>query len=448
MSAREPYDDVGTIDAEDVGRGELHLPAPSYPAPPGPAAFRGVFGELVEVLEPHTEADRSALLVHGLVAFGSVIGRGAHFVADATPHHTNLFAVVVAASSKGRKGTAWSHIKRIFQALDPTWRIVSGLASGEGLIWHVRDPHYVEREIKQQGRGPGQRERVLDDAGVDDKRLFIAEPEFARVLRVCERDGATLSPVLREAWDSGNLASLTRNCPARATGAHVSLVGHITAEELRRYLTATEAGNGFGNRFLWVCARRSKYLPDGGRPNEAALLGLMNDFRLAVERARGGGELRRDRECQFLWHDVYPDLSDGRHGLLGSMTGRAEAQVMRLACLYALADASPNIEADHLKAALALWRYCFESARFIFGEALGNKTADDLLAALKSAGSSGLTRTEMNRDIFGQNRSTSEIGRALTLLNELGLARGELDRSGAGRPVERWFALAGVRVTN
>ena len=29
------------------------------------------------------------------------------------------------------------------------------------------------------------------------------------------------------------------------------------------------------------------------------------------------------------------------------MPGRAEAQVMRLACLYALGDATPEIEVDH-----------------------------------------------------------------------------------------------------
>ena len=38
---------------------------------------------------------------------------------------------------------------------------------------------------------------------------------------------------------------------ATATGAQVSIVGHITQDEFRRYLTATEAGNGFGNRFVW-----------------------------------------------------------------------------------------------------------------------------------------------------------------------------------------------------
>ena len=436
---REVYTDVGTIDAEDVPRTPLRPHGPGYPDRPAPEAFRGLLGELVAALDPHTEGDPVAILVQALAAFGSVVGRSAYFVADGTAHFTNLFAVLVAASSKGRKGTAWSHVRNVFTSVDSTWRIVSGLSSGEGLIWHVRDAHYVEKEIRRQGKATGERETVLEDAGIEDKRLFVAEPEFARVLRVGEREGATLSPVLREAWDSGNLASLTRNSPAKATGAHVSLIGHITAEELRRYLTATEAGNGFGNRFLWVCARRSKYLPDGGSPDEGTLAALRSELSRAVAHARTRQELRRDTAASDHWRAVYRDLSDGRPGLLGSMTGRAEAQVMRLACLYALADGAAVIEIGHLDAALALWRYCFDSARFIFGNSLGHSVADDLLVALTAAGAVGLSRAEMSRDVFGRNRSAREITQALTLLHELHLARGDVDGSGAGRPVERWY---------
>jgi hypothetical protein len=445
VNAREVYTDVGTIDAEDSPRTPIRPRGPGYPDPPAPEAFRGLFGELVAALDPHTEADPVAILAQALAAFGSVIGRTAYCVADGTPHFTNLFAVIVAASAKGRKGTSWSHVKNCFAAIDATWSIVSGLSSGEGLIWHVRDPHYVEKEVRRQGKATGERETVLEDAGIKDKRLFVAEPEFAKVLRVSEREGCTLSPVLREAWDSGNLATLTKQGAAKATGAHVSVVGHITAEELRRYLTATEAGNGFGNRFLWVCAKRSKYLPDGGAPDEGTLAAIRQEFSRAVAHGRTRQELRRDTAARDHWRAVYRDLSEGRPGLLGSMTGRAEAQVLRLSCLYALADGAPAIAIEHLGAALALWRYGFDSARFIFGDSLGDSVADDLLVALRTAGVLGLSRAEMSRDVFARNRSARQITQALTLLHEHQLARGEMDRSGAGRPVERWYSTG---VTN
>lgn len=424
MMDREDYSDTDTIDAEDRSVAPVPSGLINYPSPPDPCVYRGAIGDLVRAIEPHTEADPVAILVQALAAFGNVIGRSPHFRAEATKHHANLFVVLVAPSSKGRKGTAWAQAREALAHADPAWRVVSGLASGEGLIWHVRD-------ASTQDDG---------DAGVDDKRLFVIEPEFAKVLKVADRDGSTLSPVLREAWDSGCLATLAKNVPAQATDAHVSLVGHITADELRRYLTATESANGFGNRFLWVCARRARYLPDGGEPDAAVLFDVRQTLRLAVEHGKTLGECRRDTGAGERWRAVYRHLSEGRSGLLGSMTGRAEAQVMRLAMLYALSDGQATIERDHLDAALALWRYCFDSARFIFGDSIGDRVADDIRAFLIEAGDSGMTRTEISHALYG-NRKRGDIARALSRLHESGLARCVVDNSGAGRPVERWFVV-------
>ena len=79
------------------------------------------------------------------------------------------------------------------------------------------------------------------------------------------------SGMLRNLWDRGDVRSLTKTSPVRVTGAHVSIIGHITQDELLRYLDRTEVANGFGNRFVWGCVRRSKLLPDGGRVPEEAL---------------------------------------------------------------------------------------------------------------------------------------------------------------------------------
>jgi hypothetical protein len=42
-------------------------------------------------------------------------------------------------------------------------------------------------------------------------RLLVLEGEFASTLRVMGRDGNTLSAVIRNAWDSGNLRILSKN---------------------------------------------------------------------------------------------------------------------------------------------------------------------------------------------------------------------------------------------
>jgi hypothetical protein len=274
---------------------------------------------------------------------------------------------------------------------------------------------------------------------VSDKRLLVFEGEFASVLRVCGRDGNTLSAIIRNAWDTGNLRTLTKNSPAVATGAHISIIGHITRDELLRYLDDTEAANGFGNRFLWLCVRRSKALPEGGNLSEGELSPIIADVKAALAFGRELGEMRRNEEARGIWRAVYEDLSEGKPGLLGAMIARAEAQVMRLACIYALLDRCPSIGKEHLLAALALWEYVESSAAYIFGPRMGDPVADQLAEALLAA-PEGLSRTEISA-LFGRNRRREEIERALNKLRKQGLAEPLRDDSG-GRPSEVWRRCA------
>jgi hypothetical protein len=145
------------------------------------------------------------------------------------------------------------------------------------------------------------------------------------------------------------------------------------------------------------------------------------------------------------WTSIYPDLSAERPGLLGAVTARAEAQVIRLALVYALLDGVKQIDVPHLNAALAVWEYCEASAVRIFGDALGDPIADEIMQALRQAGSSGMTRTAI-RDLFGRNQSTDRIGAALVLLLNHGLARmEERPTGGPGRPTQVWFAVKAGR---
>ena len=412
----------------------------SWPSELEEAAFHGLAGDIVKAIEPHSEADRVAILLQFLTAFGSVIGRQAYFVAESDKHYPNIFVVLVGTTAKGRKGSSWGHVLRVIQPVNTDWashRIETGLSSGEGLIWAVRDPIERSEPIREDKRVVGYQNVVIDQ-GEEDKRLLILEPEFASTLRVLNRDGNTLSAVIRTAWDSGELHTLTKNSQARATGAHISIIGHITKDEVCRYLDRTEMGNGFGNRFLWACVARSKVLPEGGNIGSVDFTSLERRLASAVRFAQNAGELKRDDQAREIWHRVYPDLSDGKPGLLGAMIARAEAQAMRLAMLYALLDQSRLIQVEHLQAALALWDYCEESAQFVFGQTLGGPMADEILKVLKSS-ATGLTRTDIMNH-FNRNKTTNEISHALSSLREAGRAYAVPEKSG-GRPIERWFAL-------
>jgi hypothetical protein len=93
---------------------------PGWPAPPGPAAYHGLRGEIVNRLSPETEADPVAILTQLLVAFGTAVGRGAYFEIEATRHHPQEFLLLVGESSRARKGTARDHVRRLICEADPT----------------------------------------------------------------------------------------------------------------------------------------------------------------------------------------------------------------------------------------------------------------------------------------------------------------------------------------
>jgi Protein of unknown function (DUF3987) len=404
-------------------------------------AFHGLVGEIVEAISPHSEADPVALVMQTHVAFGNVIGHGPHFKVEADRHTLNLFANLVGSTAKARKGTSWGQVVQLFSGVDSVWvaeQITSGLSSGEGLAWRVRNPDTREQE---HDTGDGHGDDTKENAGLnldklhEDKRLMVCESEFASTLKVLARDGNTLSALLRQAWDSGDLSVLTKKSPVTASDAHISIIGHITRDELLTLFAKLDMCNGFANRFLWTCVRRSKILPEGGNFSAEECKPIVSRLREAVQFATKVSEIHRDPEARKLWREVYPQLSEGKPGLFGSVTSRAEAQVVRLSCIYALLDHSAVIRAPHLQAALAFWKYCEDSARYIFGDRLRDPVAERILQALRQS-PNGLTKTEISA-LFDRHVTAGSIDRALVELEELGLATSQQEETG-GRPTQRW----------
>ena len=162
--------------------------AVDYPAPPDKAAYYGLAGEIVRRIAPQTEADPVALLVQFLVAFGNVIDRMAHSIADGSWHYLNLFCVLVGDTSKGRKGTACNTCCDSLPHADEGWKkncLASGLSSGEGVIHAVRDQIKETKPVKDKGKYTGKASMWSTDSGVMDKRLMVIEGEFCSALRSC-----------------------------------------------------------------------------------------------------------------------------------------------------------------------------------------------------------------------------------------------------------------------
>lgn len=413
-------------------------------------AFHGLPRRIVELLAPTVEADRVAILLHFLVAFGNAVGPHPHMILGRRRHGTVLYAVVVGRTAKSRKGTAWAAVEEIMQSAARLWhdeRIASGLSSGEGLISNVRDP-ITERVRKRDGEvedddgaeadEDGFVERVVDP-GVEDKRLLIVEQEFAQPLRLMRREGNPLSQYLRTLWDSGRAAAMTRHSPLKATNAHVSVLGHIVVEELRKEMHSVDWYNGFANRFLFACVRRSRPLPEPPIVDPLDIDNLASEVAEAIGQAQNGASLLIfDAEAQALWNRVYVgELSVDRMGIVGAITARAEPYVARIAMIYALLDNSELIRPQHLRAALAVWRYCDASVRFLFADAgTGDPDAERLRAMLGDY-PQGMTRDEI-RNALNRNWPSKRIEDALAILKAAGLAVVEIEPSSGIRPIERW----------
>ena len=257
------------------------------------------------------------------------------------------------------------------------------------------------------------------------------------MLKAASRELSTLSPTLRSAWDGRPLAVLTRTAPARATGAHVAIIGHITDTELRRYASAIEIANGLLNRFLLLSVRRVRLLPEGGDPNPLKDTGLARYLATTLKHARGAGQVKLAADTRELWWHTYPQLTQPADGLTGQLTARAEAHTIRLALIYALLDTANTIRPEHLTAALALWDYAARSAAWAINHSTGDLLAEQIHTALARS-PDGLTRTQI-RDLCQRNLPAERVEQALTVLAAAGRAQQQRTITG-GRPAELWTA--------
>ncbi len=182
----------------------------SWPEPMDEAAFYGLAGAFVRLVLPESEADPQALLLTFLVGFGCMVGRGPSYRIEGTRHGVNLNTVLVGYTSDGRKGTATDRAEEMLRRVDPDFiakRRKSGLSTGEGLTHQVRDPREEVVQIKEKN-GEARSELQIVDAGEPDKRLFVVEGEFVRVLQQASRQGNILTSTLRDAHDAKALGSL------------------------------------------------------------------------------------------------------------------------------------------------------------------------------------------------------------------------------------------------
>ena len=399
---------------------------------PGKAVFYGFAGEFAEFAVEKSEADPIAVLATFLCRFGVEVGPSPHMFAG-EKQYSRINAVLVGQSSKARKGTSSIPIRELFAFNEKEWipaQTSQGpLSSGEGLIHAIRDPELKYHVDKSTGVG----EKITMDPGVEDKRLFILDQEFAGALACTKREGNTLSTIVRTLFDGGTIEPLTKTSKLVATNPHVAITTHITLQELHARLDRVEIFNGFANRFLWLCVRRTKLIPFPEPLDSQQVRAFQKKLHLLLESSKACSQMDFDPEARKEWGNIYPLLAKERADLLGSVLNRSEAYVRRIALIYALLDGSDSVRLPHLKAALSLWDYCEQSARFIFAGLESDSTCQKIMEALEESG--GKLDTSGLYKFFGNHISKRKMTVALNnLLASKNIRVEELKPQGGGRP--------------
>lgn len=432
-SAPRPAADTGSEYDADLEALPLPLP-PSMPGRPALALSHGIIGTFMDRVEEETEAHPVALAASFITAFGNCVGRSPHSMVGCTRHGVNLFTVVVGNTGTGRKGTGGDIVTHVLRYADQHWADFCqspNLTSGEGVIDALRDR--VVKLVPKRKTDIDDIEEVVVDKGVDDKRLLIVCSELASALHAARRENSTLSQTLREAWDGKTLRTMAKNNPRTATDPHLSIIAHVTRQELIKSIRDTDVYGGLFNRCLFILSERARLLPHGGDLED--LGEILDPIKARIDFARGVYRMTRSSGADRLWEREYGALTTATGSdVVSAVLSRAEPQVLRLSMLMALAAGRATIEVDDLQAALDLWRYSEASARAVF--AGDNDALFDRLHDLIRE-NPGISRSALHKKV-GWKLSASTLLGTLSRIQAMGLARSESIKTG-GRPIEKWF---------
>ncbi|EHR53357.1 hypothetical protein SacmaDRAFT_5192 [Saccharomonospora marina XMU15] len=431
-SRQPPVVDPEARAAEEVARARGALP------PLDAAAFDCYLGRVVEAVAEFTEGDPVNVLASLICVTGVHLGQKPHVRAGDDVHPLLVWPLIIGRTGSGRKGAGWSSAKRIALAAGPDFmstNVRSGLTSGEGLAAMFADDQDADDNGEKAGRRTGGR------LPAGDRRLLVFEAEWAAVMARMKREGNSLSATLRGAWEGGDLSTLAVSARI-APSSHVGIVAHITPEEFRAKVSASDLAGGTYNRFLPIMVARARFLPGGQGAPLAIINGLGAEL---AERLEHGGELGAlgfTTAGDELWRRLYVEFGtdSGDSGPVEQFVSRAAPYCLRIAGIHAALDGNSAIDAGHLIAAAALVRYAIDSARAAFNQSA--ETAK-LAAWIAAAGAEGRTREQVRSDFYGRNKKADEVNALLDTLARAGriTATKRPPASGRGRPTEVYTAV-------
>jgi hypothetical protein len=411
---------------EDPDTGEVHrvlddeigMLAPTtsgaFPTGPDPVAYAGLLGECTLALAEGTDAALVGLLGSLLAFAGALVPGAAYFHRLQT---SSPYIALVGESSVGRKGTAMTRVHDAMadalEAVHVNRVVLDGLNSGEALVSALAYKQTAFRYEPTVG--------------------LVYEEEYASLLASRGRDGSTLDPKMRAAFDGGPLSN-RRSSETKTVAPPYwlpALIG-ITPVELRLRLEPGALQSGSANRWLYLPVRRRDVEPANTLPL------LDAGTKAALREARRQATARQlvlevDLVVTRTLGDYADFLATTGSGVARDLSRRFAVIAFRIALVHALVERSGLVGRAHLDRALALTEYGRAGLGWVFGGTVGNRDAVILLRSLRKIGSlrkHTITR-EILRDPLRQQDAIDELvrlgyARVVTVPSERGRPRTEL----------------------
>ena len=227
----------------------------------------------------------------------------------------------------------------------------------------VRDPIH-----DQQGE--------VVDMGVDDKRLLFDVSEFAGVLAQARREAATISTVLRDAFDGVQLVTPTKTSFCQASDTHIVVIGSVPETEIVKTLTSTDISNGLANRFPMFYSVRTKIVPMPTATDPCHMERFAEHLSFALSDATKRTQICLDADALPYWSEIYYILEGKAYpAAIAALLARQSTYTLIFAALLALLNRQAVVSRIHLDAALAWVRYWEDTTLFVFSNGEQNEQA-------------------------------------------------------------------------
>lgn len=377
-----------------------------------PDALPGWIGALVRALVDcmgvHPAIALVQLLLRLAVQFNSPFVKMGY-----EQHRTVLNAAIVNDGPR----TGYVTVKKIFDLLFEDFgdgvKFMSGpIGCGKDLLSPVLDERLLQDRDDEENFKPHK--------PIRRKQLLVHDEHFALTLdRVKKKDGA-ISYTFKKLFDdySAKLPINTQLNDCQVTNGHVNILSHISLAELTPLLPLFQGPADFADRFMWLLIGRQ---PLHALPTcipEKDMRYFRGIVAERIESAEKLGEVKLSRPARALWEKEFPALTMDVSGAARSVLGLSEVHCIRLALTYALAAGHKklSIQAEDVRAALALMRFTRDSALNIFNGCPVDKRKVKILDALLDAPNNAMTLTAISNEVFQHNLSSDEIGKALDSL--------------------------------